>query len=67
MSQKTNVFLKGGLGCLGVFFVIAFLTVVAGGRAHIDIGGALCLFIGGGLFSLLVLAIYNHGMRDGRK
>ena len=64
MDEKGEAFFKGGCGCLVAFAVIAIIAVMIGGRAHIDIGGALCLFVGGGLLGLLVLAIYNKGKRD---
>jgi hypothetical protein len=38
--------------------------VLLGGRAHIDHGGAIMLFVFGGLVGLIVLAIYNKGRRD---
>lgn len=46
------------------FAVLALLAVVAGGRAHIDLCGAVCLFVIGGLVGLAVQAIYNKGQRD---
>jgi hypothetical protein len=64
MGEKTQAFFKGGCGCLIAFLVVAALAVLMGGRAHIDAGGAICLFVVGGLLGLLVLAIYNRGWRD---
>jgi hypothetical protein len=64
MADKSSAFIKGGCGCLIVFLVIAFLAVMAGGRAHADLGGLFCLFGVGGLIGLGVLAIYNKGKRD---
>ena len=33
---------------------------------HIDLGGAIVLFVGGGILGLTVMAIYNKGAREGR-
>ena len=65
MGDKGGAFVKGGLGCLGVFVLLAIIALVAGGRVHIDAGGAICLFVGGGLVGLLVLWIYNKGRDAG--
>jgi hypothetical protein len=35
-----------------------------GGSAHIDLGGAIMLFVIGGVIGLIVLAIYNKGKRE---
>lgn len=64
MGEKTVAFAKGGCGCLLAFAVVAFVTVILGGSAHIDIGGAVMLFVVGGVIGLVVLAIYNKGRRD---
>lgn len=64
MGQKGAAFAKGGFGCLLAFAAVALIAMVLGGRAHLDIGGALCLFVVGGLIGLAVLAIYNQGKRD---
>ncbi|MDB2687269.1 hypothetical protein N9Y42_08655 [Mariniblastus sp.] len=61
MGEKTQAFTKGGCGCLIAFLVIGFLTVLVGGRMHIDIGGAIILFVIGGFIGLVVLAIFNNG------
>lgn len=45
--------------------VIGFSCVLIGGHMHIDPGGAICLFVIGGLIGLVVLAIYNKGRREG--
>ena len=36
-----------------------------GGSMQIDAGGAICLFVCGGLIGLLVLWIYNKGRDQG--
>ena len=67
MSVKLRAFVKGGCGCLIGFIIIALLTVVVGGSAHIDIGGALLLFIIGGIAGLVVLRIYKKGYEEGHE
>ena len=64
MGEKFEAFGKGGCGCLIVFAVCAGIAVLLGGRAHIDLGGAILLFVIGGVIGLVVLAIYNKGKRD---
>lgn len=64
MGEKTHAFAKGGCGCLTAFAIIAGLALLAGGRAHIDIGGAILLFVCGGFIGLFVLWIYNKGKCD---
>lgn len=64
MGEKAEAFGKGGCGCLIAFVVLAVIAVAIGGHAHIDLGGAVCLFVGGGIVGLIVLAIYNKGKRD---
>jgi len=61
MGEKTEAFTKGGCGCLIAFLVIGLLCVLVGGSVHIDIGGAIALFLIGGVIGLVVLAIYNKG------
>ena len=64
MGDKGSAFTKGGLGCLGAFVVIAVLVLLLGGRVHIDVGGAICLFVFGGLVGLGIYLIYQRGRRD---
>ncbi|MBN1917565.1 MAG: hypothetical protein JW889_06620 [Verrucomicrobia bacterium] len=64
MGEKASAFAKGGLGCLIAFFVVSLLAVLIGGSMHIDIGGAILLFVIGGVIGLIVLAIYSKGRRD---
>jgi len=61
VGEKSEAFVKGGCGCLVAFFVIGLFFVLIGGSMHIDIGGALMLFVIGGLIGLVVLAVYNKG------
>lgn len=63
--KKGTAFVKGGLGCIALFVVVALLAVAAGGHAHADAGGLVMLFVIGGVIGLIVLAIYNKGRRDG--
>ena len=64
MPDKGAAFTKGGLGCLAAFAVVAVLAIMFGGSAHINLGGAVLLFVIGGLIGLVVLAVYNKGRRD---
>ncbi len=64
MGQKTNAFAKGGCGCLLVFLVLGLFAVLLGGNVHIDPGGAIMLFVIGGVIGLVVLMIYNKGKAD---
>lgn len=66
MEGKGKSFIKGGCGCLAAFALLALGAIAVGGQVHIDFGGALCLFVSGGLLGLLVLWIYNKGRRDAR-
>ena len=66
MNNKTGAIVKGGCGCLVAFLVIGLLCVLIGGSMRIDICGAICLFVFGGIIGLIVFAIYNKGVRKGR-
>ncbi len=61
MGEKTSSFVKGGCGCLIAFALLGAMAALLGGSARIDLGGALCLFVFGGLLGLVVLLIYNQG------
>ena len=65
MGEKAAAFLKGGGGCLIGFIVFGLVCVLIGGSMQIDAGGAICLFVCGGLIGLLVLWIYNKGRDQG--
>ena len=65
MAQEGKAFLKGGLGCLVIFAVMAVLAVLFGGRAHIDLGGFVILLVIGGVIGLIANWIYQKGRRDG--
>jgi hypothetical protein len=64
MGEKGTAFAKGGCGCLIAFLVVGFLVVILGGSMHIDLGGAILLFLIGGVIGLIALAVYNKGKRD---
>jgi hypothetical protein len=64
MGEKLQAFGKGGCGCLIAFAILATIGVLVGGHAHIDLGGAICLFVVGGIVGLVVLWIYNKGKHD---
>ena len=64
MGQKGNAFLKGGVGCFIIFAVLALVALMIGGSVHIDIFGAILLFVIGGVIGLVILAIYNKGKKD---
>jgi hypothetical protein len=64
MGDKGTAFVKGGCGCLLAFLVIGFLCVLVGGSMHIDLGGAILLFVIGGVIGLVFLAVYNKGQHD---
>jgi hypothetical protein len=57
-------FVRGGCGCVVLFLVVGFLFVIFGGTMHIDLGGAVLLFVIGGVLGLFFQAAYNRGRRD---
>ena len=61
VGEKSEAFAKGGCGCLVAFLVIGLFLVLVGGNMHIDIGGAIMLFVIGGVIGLVVLFVYNKG------
>ena len=64
MPEQGKAFAKGSVGCVVLFFVLAFLAVIFGGQAHIDVGGFILLIVIGGIIGLIVNAIYQKGKRD---
>jgi hypothetical protein len=67
MAEKGNAFLKGGCGCLVAFVVLGLSCALIGGNVRIDLGGAIMLFVVGGIIGLIVLAVYNKGRDDADK
>lgn len=67
MTGKGKAIAKGGTGCLLGFVVLALISLLLGGTAHIDIGGAVLLFVIGGVIGLLVNWIYQKGKHDGNE
>ena len=63
-NQKGSAFVKGGCGCLLAFLAIGLIFVLLGGSIHINLGGALLLFVIGGIIGLVILAVYSKGQRD---
>jgi hypothetical protein len=66
MADKSAAFVKGGLGCLGAFLVVGLVFVLCGGSMHIDLGGAVLLFVIGGVLGLIVFSIFKKGYEKGR-
>jgi hypothetical protein len=61
MNDRGAAFVKGAFGCLLAFLAIGLAFVLLGGHMHINLGGAICLFVVGGAIGLIVLAFYNKG------
>lgn len=64
MENGGSAFVKGGCGCIVAFLVVGLLAVSFGGSMHIDLVGAILLFLIGGVIGLVLLAAYNRGRRD---
>ena len=63
MSESGSAFVKGGLGCLFGFIALGLLFVLFGGHMRIDLGGAILLFLIGGVIGLAVWFVYDRGRR----
>jgi hypothetical protein len=63
-NGKGSAFVKGGCGCLLAFLAIGLTFVLLGGSVHINAGGAILLFVIGGVIGLVILAVYRSGQRD---
>ena len=61
VGEKSKAFAKGGCGCIAAFLVIGLLCVLVGGHMRLDLGGAIMLFVIGGVIGLVVHAIYKRG------
>jgi hypothetical protein len=66
METRGSAFVKGGLGCLGLFLAVGLIVLVAGGHVHINVGGAICLFVVGGAIGLGVFFVWRKGYRAGK-
>jgi hypothetical protein len=64
MPGKGKAFLKGGIGCLVIFAILAIIVVAADGSAELNAGGAVVLLFLGGVIGLLINWIYQKGRRD---
>jgi len=64
MPKEGKAFLTGGCGCLVLFTLFAGLVVMAGGSAHMDIGGIFLLMIIGGVIGLIINWVYQMGKKD---
>lgn len=67
MGDRSAAFVKGGFGCLLAFFALGLLAVIAGGRVHLDCGGAGILFLIGGVIGLIMLGVFKKGVRAGQE
>ena len=59
MPGSGATFAKGGCGCLLIFLGLGFLAAITGGRVHLDLGGAIFLFIIGGFIALIYRGIFG--------
>ena len=60
MGEKGSTFVKGGFGCLAAFLVLGLLAVLFGGGMHINLGGAVLLFVVGGGLALIGLMLFGR-------
>lgn len=65
MGDRSTAFVRGGCGCLLGTIVLGLFVALMGGRFRMDAGGALLLFLIGGVVGLIFLAGYNRGRRAG--
>ena len=64
MGERSEYFVKGGFGCLGLFLALGLLALAVGGTFYMDFGGAVILFVVGGLLGLVYLATLKRGRRQ---
>lgn len=64
MENAGKAFVKGGAGCFVVFIVLGVIALIFGGTMHLDLFGAVMLFVIGGVIGLVVNWIYQKGRRD---
>jgi len=67
MGDRSTAFIKGGCGCLLAFLGLGLFAAVAGGRVHLNCGGAAFLFVIGGVIGLIILGIFKKGVRAGQE
>jgi hypothetical protein len=67
MGDRSTAFMKGGFGCLLAFLGLGLVAAIAGGRVHIDCGGAGILFLIGGVIGLICLGVFKKGVRAGQE
>jgi hypothetical protein len=65
-TTKGEAFAKGGFGCIAAFIAFGIFCVMVGGSVRIDLGGALMLFVIGGIIGLVALMVYSKGEQAGR-
>ena len=65
MENKVSSFVKGGLASFALFAVVAIVAIMVGGSARLDVGGALFLFVVGGVVGLIFNWVYQKGKQDG--
>ena len=64
MRESGSAFLKGGFGCLAAFLLVGFAAVLTGWSVRLDLGGAILLFLLGGVAGLAAWAIYHRANTD---
>lgn len=67
MAEAGAAFVKGGCGCLVGFIAIGLAATAIGGSMSITLGGAILLFLVGGVIGLVILSVYREGVREGQK
>lgn len=66
-DSPARSFVLGGCGCLGLVLLGAVFLVAIGGHVRLDVGGALALFVIGGLGGLALNSAYRRGVEAGRR
>ena len=63
-SEGPVGFMKGGAGCIGLFFGVGLLALLCGGNVHFDFLGLVMLFVIGGALGLGINYIYRKGQNS---